>query len=303
VRFIEAASACGASSSLPDIASSAALTRGLLDLKSLAAVKAVLAALDVAIDHPSLKAVGFDLPSLKAAGCNAAAFRAAGYDWSTIRALFSAAEAKAAGFDVLSAHAAGYNVLSLVSEYGYDTVKAAGVDVSCILVSDVRRVFVHDWITQNSGRYYDFRNFYATLHCHKVDDRTEVRDGDKPVPVPSGWRIPYVSTWPYKGDIDEESIRFCSAHPWQSSSLVIGTGQGDSECYYTAMYHDRSKIGSTRSPSKKINFSSRLKIGKRMDRGKSVSFLPYDAQGKRALYSDSDVLLLRETRIGLSANQ
>ena len=52
VRIIEAASAGGASSSLPDIASSAALTRGLLDMKSGAAVKAVLAALGVAIDHP-----------------------------------------------------------------------------------------------------------------------------------------------------------------------------------------------------------------------------------------------------------
>ena len=51
VRIIEAASAGGASSSLPDIASSAALTRGLLDMKSGAAVKAVLAALGVAIDH------------------------------------------------------------------------------------------------------------------------------------------------------------------------------------------------------------------------------------------------------------
>ena len=76
VRIIEAASAGGASSSLPDIASSAALTRGLLDMKSLAAVKAVLAALGVAIDHPSLKAVGYDPPSLKAAGFDLAAFRA-----------------------------------------------------------------------------------------------------------------------------------------------------------------------------------------------------------------------------------
>ncbi len=73
VRIIEAASAGGASSSLPDIASSAALTRGLLDMKSGAAVKAVLAALGVAMDHPSLKAVGYDLPSLKAAGFDLAA--------------------------------------------------------------------------------------------------------------------------------------------------------------------------------------------------------------------------------------
>jgi hypothetical protein len=42
IRIIEAARAGGASSSLNDIASSAALTRGVLDMKSLAAVKAVL---------------------------------------------------------------------------------------------------------------------------------------------------------------------------------------------------------------------------------------------------------------------
>ena len=131
VRIIEAASAGGASSSLPDIASSAALTRGLLDMKSLAAVKAVLAALDVAIDHPSLKAVGFDLPSLKAAGFNAATFRATGCNWSSIRAVgFSAAEAKAAGCDLASAQAAGYDVPSLLLAYGYDAVAGAGCDVS-----------------------------------------------------------------------------------------------------------------------------------------------------------------------------
>jgi hypothetical protein len=28
-----------------------------------------------------------------------------------------------------------------------------------------------------------------TLHSHKVDDRTLVKDGGKPVHVPSGWEI------------------------------------------------------------------------------------------------------------------
>ncbi len=120
LRIIEAASA---SSSLPNIALSAALTRGLLHMKSLAAVKAVLAALGVAMDHPSLKAVGYDPPSLKAAGFDLAAFRAAGCDWSTIRtAGFSAAEAKAAGCDPATARAAGYFSFSLLEAYGYDAV-------------------------------------------------------------------------------------------------------------------------------------------------------------------------------------
>jgi hypothetical protein len=137
VRIIEAASAGDAYSSLPDIASSAALTRGLLGMKSGAAVKAVLAALGVAMDHPSLKAVGYDLPSLKAAGFDLAAFRAAGCEWSTIRAAgFSAAEAKAAGCDLASARAV-YDMSSLLVAYGYDAVKAAGFDVSRILVSSL----------------------------------------------------------------------------------------------------------------------------------------------------------------------
>jgi hypothetical protein len=134
VRIIEAASAGGASSSLPDIASSAALTRGLLDMKSLAAVKAVLAALGVAIDHPSLKDVGYDPPSLKAAGFDVAAFRAAGCDWSTIRtAGFSAAQVKAAGCDPASAFAVGYDPPSLKAA-GFDVAafRAAGCDWSTI---------------------------------------------------------------------------------------------------------------------------------------------------------------------------
>jgi len=99
----------------PTFASSAALTPGLLDMKSSAAVKAALAALGVAMDHPSVEGRGMCRPSrlrslLKLQGLHVAAFRAAGCDWSTIRtAGFSAAEAKAAGCDPASAHAAGYD--------------------------------------------------------------------------------------------------------------------------------------------------------------------------------------------------
>ena len=125
VRIIEAASAGGASSSLPDIAASAALTPGLFMMRSLTAVNAVLAA----FGRPAVG--GLDAPSLKAAGCNSAVCRAAGCDWSSIRAVgFSAAEAKAAGCDPASAQAAGYDVPSLLAAYGYDAVAAAGCDVS-----------------------------------------------------------------------------------------------------------------------------------------------------------------------------
>ena len=103
IRIIQAASA--GASSLQDIASAAALSPGLGDMKSVAAVKAVFAVL----------------------GC----------DWSAIRtAGFTAAEARAAGCDVKSAQAAGYDVPSLLEAYGEDACIAAGCDVrSHILVS------------------------------------------------------------------------------------------------------------------------------------------------------------------------
>jgi hypothetical protein len=134
MRIIQAASA--GASSLQDIASAAALTPGLRDLKSVAAVKAVIAVLGVAFDHPSLKAAGCDLPSLKAAGHDAAAFRAAGCSWADVKkAGFTAAEARAAGCDVKSAQAVGYEIPSLLEAFGYDAV-AAGTDLSsCMLVS------------------------------------------------------------------------------------------------------------------------------------------------------------------------
>jgi hypothetical protein len=97
--------ASGASSSPPDIAASVALTRGLLDMKSVAAVKAVLAALGIPLDHPSLKAVGFDPSSLtvemKRVGVTATQFKDAGWSLANlIGHAFSISELQAAGFNV-----------------------------------------------------------------------------------------------------------------------------------------------------------------------------------------------------------
>jgi hypothetical protein len=298
VRIIEAASA---SSSLRDIASSAALTPGLLTMRSVRAVNAVLAALGRpavgGLDAPSLKtagfsaaeakaagcdwltikaagfsaaeakaagcdlasarAAGYDHPSLKAAGFDLAAFRAAGYDWSTIRAArFSAAEAKAAGCDLASARAAGYDPPSLkaagfdlaafrAAGYDWSTIRAAGFSAAeakaagCDPASPLQR----------DGPY-----IYMSLHSHKVDDRTCVRDGYKPVHVPSGWEIA-------PGDADD--IRVCAAHPWQSDFLVFSNG----DLYGTAMCSDPSYIGATLNSSKNLNFftpENREKIGRRL---------------------------------------
>ncbi len=242
MRIIEAASAYVASSSLCDIASSAALTPGLFMMRSLRAVNAVLAALGrpavAALDAPSLKAAGFDCATCVAAGCN----------WSTIRiAGFTAVEVKASGCDPASAQAAGYDMPSLVAAYGYDAVEAAGV-VSCVLVSFLlcscaRTPAQTDYpLTPPPFPQRDGTNLYMTLHCHTVDVGTLVEDGKKPLHVPTGWQIA-------AGDADD--ARVCGAHPWQSICLVFANG----DAYGTSMC-DPSYIGKCPQRSYiKINFS------------------------------------------------
>ncbi len=148
VRIIEAASAGGASSSLPDIASSAALTPGLFMMQSLPAVNAVLAALGrpavINLDLSSLKtsgfdfstarAAGFDLKSLKAAGFDAAAFKSAGCDCVDLKmAGFTTKELKTQGFGFSAVRAAGFDLRSL-RECGFDieAFRTAGCDWAAI---------------------------------------------------------------------------------------------------------------------------------------------------------------------------
>ena len=54
-----------------------------------------------------------------------------------------------------------------------------------------------------------------TLHRHKVDDSTIVKDGDQPLDVPEGWQI---------ADGSADDARVCGAHPWQSNWLVFANG-------------------------------------------------------------------------------
>ena len=112
VHVINAASAGATSSSLHDIASSAALTPYLFMMRSLLAVNAVLAALG----RPAVG--GLDVKSLTAAGCDLECCIAAGVDVQTT------------------------NLLSLVAAFGYKAVAASGFDVSGLLVSR-KSVFKH----------------------------------------------------------------------------------------------------------------------------------------------------------------
>ena len=72
-----------------------------------------------------------------------------------------------------------------------------------------------------------------TLHRLKVDDRTIVKDGESPLPVPAGWQIA-------EGNADD--IRVCAAHPWQSVCLVFANGHA----YGTAACRDSYFIGEFR---------------------------------------------------------
>jgi hypothetical protein len=66
-----------------------------------------------------------------------------------------------------------------------------------------------------------------TLHRHKVDDRTLVKDGHQPVHVPAGWQI---------ADGSADDARVCGSHPWKSDSLVFANG----DAYGPATHWDPS---------------------------------------------------------------
>ncbi len=120
-----------------------------------------------------------------------------------------------------------------------------------------------------------------TLHVHKVDDRTLVRDGAKHVHVPAGWNIA-------PGDADD--VRVCGAHPWQSHWLVFA----DTYMYGTAMCSPSSHIGTQPQLQNLRKFLGQnfltLKQGKN---GQKEVGLIQDAQGVRATDDTVDVLLRR----------
>jgi hypothetical protein len=54
-----------------------------------------------------------------------------------------------------------------------------------------------------------------TLHRHKVNSRTTVRDGEEAVQVPAGWKI---------ADGSADDTRVCGARSWQCEWLVFANG-------------------------------------------------------------------------------
>jgi hypothetical protein len=120
-----------------------------------------------------------------------------------------------------------------------------------------------------------------TLHVRKVDDRTLVEDGTKPVHVPAGWNIA-------PGDADD--MRVCGAHPWQSNWLVFA----DTHAYGTAMCHISSFIGTQPQLQNLRNFfRSKFSHAETGKKSAFSGFLKQDAQGVRARDNADDVLLRR----------
>jgi hypothetical protein len=119
-----------------------------------------------------------------------------------------------------------------------------------------------------------------TLHVHKVDDSTDIKDCTKPMHVPPGWQI---------ADGSAHDIRVCTAHPWQTYNLIFADGLhcGTANHPYT---HCR---GTHPQPSYRfLIFASHLKIEKQGSA--SNNFIKQDAQGAIALRLDGyDVLLRR----------
>jgi hypothetical protein len=99
---------------------------------------------------------------------------------------------------------------------------------------------------------------------HRVEDRTEVQDGQQSLHVPAGWQI---------ADGTADDIRVCGAHPWQSQCLVFANGAayGTAACSLSSFIGDRSFCCSVGKFTKiyKISISSlkpkiREKIGRRL---------------------------------------
>ena len=117
-----------------------------------------------------------------------------------------------------------------------------------------------------------------TLHCHKVDDGNMLGYSiSQKLPVPAGWHI---------ADGNADDVRVCGAHAWQSDGLAFANG----DVYKTAAPRcgNPEQAGAARRAETKLNFASRLQIGKKC----ATIALQQDAQGVSSSFG-RDVLLRR----------
>jgi len=230
VRIIQAASAKGISPSLHSIASSVALTSDMFSMKSAAAVAAVLAALRLTMNDPSLeihfllfKHFQFDPAELKAVGFDAATLKAAGFAAAQIMLLYGLdlAGLLRLRYDAEALNAIGVSTAELINgcypektEVSMHHARARATAAQaptrcriCFIEDDLSSILMRP---QRVGSYV-----YATLHAHDVNDGTVVYDGSKRVEVPSGWVIA-----PNEPDVRQ----ICAQYKWQSTALVLDDG-------------------------------------------------------------------------------
>ena len=102
-------------------------------MKSVAAITAALAALGVALNKPSLKAVNFNFSLLKEFLFDCAGeLKAAGFDSTTLKgAGYDVAALTAAGFDATALKAAGFSVRDITF---------AGLESECCVVRLLCRI-------------------------------------------------------------------------------------------------------------------------------------------------------------------
>ncbi len=119
---------------------------------------------------------------------------------------------------------------------------------------------------------------------HKLDDRTDVRDGRHPLEVPAGWEI---------APCDADSARVCGAHAWQSDCLVFatnGTPHGTAMCNHPQYIGKCGACGCLRCGGGFEIFASREKTGKPCG-NRSGGYLKWDGARVCTLADNVDVLL------------
>jgi hypothetical protein len=125
-----------------------------------------------------------------------------------------------------------------------------------------------------------------TLHHHKFNSGTVIRDGEQPLQVPSGWQI---------AEGNDDDICVCFNHPWQTDWLIFAGGDmyGTSICsnpsYAGECTCNAITVQTTCRPAKLfLNISlTRLKLGRRF----AGEQLKVDTLGTRSVLQNADVLL------------
>jgi hypothetical protein len=123
-----------------------------------------------------------------------------------------------------------------------------------------------------------------TLHMHRADHRTWVRDGDQPLEVPAGWQI---------ADGSADDVRVCGAHPWQSSGLVFANGRvyGTAACWNYSYRGDRSFCCSVEKFTNIYKIPNPLKLKSGRKWNDDYYLRSSKGPGVKSYYSTYDVLL------------